>query len=114
MAAYDSGCLKTEQGGYILEQGEYILSIRADSHTVLDEAAFTVEADRDYSETGRSSDKTSATNQFESYSAGRVEYLSRADHFANRDTALAGPPAGGVPDGRRHPGGNRRQVGGLL
>ena len=42
MAAYDSGCLKTEQGGYILEQGEYILSIRADSHTVLDEAAFTV------------------------------------------------------------------------
>ena len=91
MAAYDSGCLKTEQGGYILEQGEYILSIRADSHTVLDEAAFTVEADRDYSETGRSSDETPATNQFESYSAGRVEYLSRADHFANRDTALAGP-----------------------
>lgn len=91
MASYDSGAVKTSQGGYILEAGDYTVSIRSDSHTVLDEAAFNVAADIDYSMEGRESDLTTANNQFEDYSAGKVEYLSRADGFANYEQVLSGP-----------------------
>ena len=56
MASYDSSALKTANGGYILEAGEYILSIRADAHTELDSVSFTVDADIDYSVNGRESD----------------------------------------------------------
>ena len=91
MASYDSECIKTENGGYILEEGSYTSSIRSDSHTVLDEVTFSVDADIDYSEDGRSSDLTAATNAFEDYSAGDVVYLSRADGFANYEEATAAP-----------------------
>ncbi len=90
-AAYDVG-LKIAGGGYILEAGEYIVSLRADSHTVLDEASFTVDADISYAE-GRSSDLTPATNQFEDYARGSFEQLSRAGHFANYASATAAPSA---------------------
>ncbi|MCD8189224.1 MAG: glycoside hydrolase family 3 C-terminal domain-containing protein [Clostridiales bacterium] len=91
MASYDSSCIKTENGGYILEAGDYTISIRSDSHTVLDEETFTLDEDIDYSVTGRESDGTVATNQFEDYSAGDVTYLSRADGFANYDEVTAAP-----------------------
>lgn len=91
MASYDSGGIKTENGGYILEAGTYNISIRANSHDILDSSEFTVDADIDYSETGRSSDQTAATNQFQDYSAGNVTYLSRADGFANMQAALSAP-----------------------
>ena len=91
LASYDSKSLKTANGGYVLEAGEYGISIRSDSHHVIAEERFTVAADIDYSQTGRSSDFTSPTNQFEDYSAGRVEYLSRADGFANYAAATAAP-----------------------
>lgn len=91
MASYDSSGIKTEHGGYILEAGEYVISLRSDSHTVLAESVFTVAEDQDYSVDGRESDLVTAVNQFEEYSAGNVEYLSRADHFANYESALAGP-----------------------
>lgn len=91
MAAYDSTGIKVEGGGYILEEGEYIISLRADSHTVIDEETFTVSEDIDYSEDGRTSDLTAAVNQFQDYSAGDVTYLSRADHFANYEEATAAP-----------------------
>lgn len=91
MAAYDSNCLKTANGGYVLEAGEYILSVRSDSHTILDEASFTVDADIDYSVDGRASDDAVAVNQFQDYSAGDVTYLSRADGFANYAEATAAP-----------------------
>lgn len=91
MASYDSNGIKTENGGYILEAGNYNVSIRANSHDVLDSAEFTVAEDIDYSQNGRSSDNTVATNQFQDYSAGRVTYLSRADHFANLEAATAAP-----------------------
>ena len=93
MASYDSNCLKTANGGYVLEAGDYEISIRSDSHTVLDSAAFHVDADIDYSETGRSSDGIAANNVFEDYSAGNVTYLSRADGFANYEEATAAPAA---------------------
>lgn len=91
LASYDSKGLKTENGGYVLEAGDYEISVRANSHDVLDQETFHLDADIDYSADGRTSDDTPATNQFQDYSAGNVTYLSRADHFANRETALAAP-----------------------
>lgn len=83
MAAYDSEGIKLECGGYILEAGEYVLSVRSDSHTVCDSRTFTVAEDTDYSLNGRSSDQTPAVNRFEDYARGGFEQLSRADGFAN-------------------------------
>lgn len=91
MAAYDSRGIKTEHGGYILEAGDYRLSVRSDSHTVLDEETFHVDSDINYSSEGRKSDDATAVNQFQDYSAGTVTYLSRADGFANYDAATAPP-----------------------
>ena len=85
LAAYDSEGIKVQGGGYILEAGEYGFSIRSDSHTVLAEASFTVDADIDYSQDGRSTDQIPAVNQFEEYARGTFEVLSRAGGFANYD-----------------------------
>lgn len=87
MASYDSSEIKVAGGGYILEAGEYTISLREDSHTVIAEEKFTVDADIDYSKTGRSSDETVATNQFEDYSRGQFTELSRKDGFANYEEA---------------------------
>ena len=89
MASYDTG-LKIEGGGYILEAGDYTISLRSDSHTVIAEESFTVDEDISYAD-GRSSDLVPATNQFEDYARGEFEQLSRADHFANYETATAAP-----------------------
>lgn len=91
MAAYDSTGIKTANGGYVLEAGEYRISVRSDSHTVLDEETFRVDADINYEAEGRASDDTVAVNQFQDYSTGNVTYLSRADGFANYDEATAAP-----------------------
>ncbi|BFL47967.1 glycoside hydrolase family 3 N-terminal domain-containing protein [Lactonifactor longoviformis] len=91
MAAYDSTGIKTANGGYVLEAGEYQLSVRSDSHTVLDEETFRVDADVNYETEGRASDEKTAVNQFQEYSAGNVTYLSRADRFANYEEATAAP-----------------------
>lgn len=91
MAAYDSTGVKTENGGYVLEAGEYHLSVRSDSHTVLDEETFLVDADINYETEGRASDEITAVNQFQDYSKGSVTYLSRADGFANYAAATAPP-----------------------
>lgn len=82
MASYDSEGIKVQGGGYILEAGQYEISLREDSHTVVDTESFTVDTDIDYSE-GRSSDETKATNQFQDYSRGEFTQLSRSDGFAN-------------------------------
>ena len=88
-AAYDDG-VKLSGGGYILEAGEYIVSVRSNSHTVLDEASFTVASDLDY-RSGRPSDLTPATNQFQDYARGSFVQLSRKDGFANYAQATAAP-----------------------
>lgn len=93
LASYDSACIKTENGGYILEAGEYHFSVRADSHTVLDEEVYALSEDIDYGQNGRESDKTAAVNVFTEYAKGDVTYLSRADGFKNYEEALAGPKA---------------------
>ena len=90
MASYDSSCLKTQNGGYVLEAGEYTMSIRSDSHTVLDSKTFTLDADIDYSVNGRTSDNAVAVNQFDDIASDHA-VLSRTDHFANYDEAVAAP-----------------------
>lgn len=91
MASYDSNEIKLAGGGYILEAGEYTISVRSDSHTVVAEETFTVESDIDYSKDGRSSDDTAAVNVFNDYTRGDFIELSRADGFANAGTSWAGP-----------------------
>lgn len=91
LASYDSTGIKTANGGYVLEAGEYTISVRSDSHTEIASETFTVEDDIIYEETARQSDDTAAVNQFQDYAAGNVTYLSRADGFANYDEATAAP-----------------------
>ena len=88
-ASYDVG-LKVPGGGYILEAGDYTVSVRSDSHTVVAEESFSVGSDVSYAD-GRASDLVPATNQFEPYARGDFELLSRADGFANYEAAVAAP-----------------------
>ncbi|MBR3154483.1 MAG: glycoside hydrolase family 3 C-terminal domain-containing protein [Lachnospiraceae bacterium] len=98
LASYDSSAIKTENGGYVLEAGEYMISARADAHTVLAEQTFSVNEDIDYSETGRASDLETAVNRFESYANAGITYLSRANGFANYAEATAAPTDYAMPD----------------
>lgn len=87
MASYDENNAKA----YVLEKGDYVISINSDSHTVLDQKTYTVDKDVVYTgENKRASDNTAATNVFED-AKGDVTYLSRADHFANYEEATAAP-----------------------
>ena len=87
MASYDENNAKA----YVLEKGDYVISINSDSHTVLDQKTYTADADVIYEgENKRASDDTAATNVFED-AKGDVTYLSRADHFANYEEATAAP-----------------------
>ena len=87
MASYDENNAKA----YVLEKGDYVISINSDSHTVLDQKTYTADKDVVYKgENKRASDDTAATNVFED-AKGDVTYLSRADHFANYEEAIAAP-----------------------
>lgn len=87
MASYDENNAKA----YVLEKGNYVISINSDSHTVLDQKTYTADKDVVYKgENKRTSDDTAATNVFED-AKGDITYLSRADHFANYEEATAAP-----------------------
>jgi beta-glucosidase len=87
MASYDENNAKA----YVLEKGDYVISINSDSHTVLDQKTYTADDDVVYKEENkRVSDDTAATNVFED-AKGDVTYLSRADHFANYEEATKAP-----------------------
>ena len=87
MASYDENNAKA----YILEKGDYVISINSDSHTVLNQKTYTADKDVVYKgENKRASDDTAATNVFED-AKGDVTYLSRTDHFANYEEATAAP-----------------------
>lgn len=87
MASYD----ENNAEAYVLEKGDYVISINSDSHTVLDQKTYTADKDVVYKgENKRASDDTAATNVFED-AKGDVTYLSRADHFANYEEATAAP-----------------------
>ncbi|MDD6359789.1 MAG: glycoside hydrolase family 3 C-terminal domain-containing protein [Parafannyhessea umbonata] len=83
MASYDYTHAKSEKGAYVLEAGDYQVSLRRNSHDVVDTR--TVHVDRDYvfddaHDGKRASDKQTATNEFDDVSNGDgITYLSRAD-----------------------------------
>src|SRR5690625_4124766 len=74
MASYDA----ENEAAYVLEKGDYTLSIRSDSHTVIDEVDFTEEATIVYDQ--RSTDEIPVTNQFD-FAEGDVTYLSRKNRL---------------------------------
>lgn len=85
MASYD---YKTEKA-YVLEAGDYVISLREDAHTVIAEQNISVANTIVYSgDNKRESDEVTATNQFDEVSAmftddatesGKVLNMSRAD-----------------------------------
>ncbi len=87
MASYDTygaGC-------YVLEAGDYQISINSDSHNKIASDVVTVADAITYDANNkRESDDVAATNQF-SFAEGDVTYLSRADGFANYAEATAAP-----------------------
>ena len=93
MASYDvngAGC-------YVLEAGDYIVSVNSDSHNIIKAQTYTVDKTVTYNESNpRQSDDKAATNLF-GYADGDLTYLSRADHFANYDEATAGPSTYTMP-----------------
>ncbi len=87
LASYDY----QDNGCYVLESGDYIISVNSDSHNIDDSEVYTVADEIVYNEDNkRDSDETAATNEFD-FAAGDVTYLSRADGFANYDEATAAP-----------------------
>ncbi len=98
MASY-STVANGGKGAYVLESGDYVISINSDSHNILDSQTYTVTSTIDYSG-GRSTDQTPAVNQFDS-AAGDVTYLSRKDGFANYDEATAAPASLSMSDAHK-------------
>jgi beta-glucosidase len=88
MASYDQKGAKA----WVLEKGDYGVSIQSDSHTVLASKTVTVADTITYNTKGNThnGDKTPATNEFDN-AQGDVDYLSRAGHFANYAAATAAP-----------------------
>ena len=82
-------------GAYVLEAGDYVISINSDSHTVIDSETYNVGSTVTYTD-GRASDETPAVSQF-GYAQGDVTYLSRKDGFANIEEALAYPEDFNMP-----------------
>ncbi|WP_018142847.1 glycoside hydrolase family 3 N-terminal domain-containing protein [Alloscardovia criceti] len=89
MASYDM----SGDGAYVLESGDYEVSINSDSHTKLDSKTVNVASTIRYDGSNtHDGDKTAATNQFaDADGDGTVTYLSRANNFANLAEATAAP-----------------------
>ena len=87
MASYDD---KNEKA-YVLEAGDYEISLRTDAHTVVDTRKHTVNETIVYGEdNARATDEVAATNQLDAANGG-LTYLSRANGFANYAEATAAP-----------------------
>lgn len=94
MASYDAAGAKA----YVLEEGDYLISVRSDSHNIIEEKAYHVASTITYGQGNqRSTDAVVATNQFD-YALGDVTYLSRADGFANYAAATAAPASLSIAD----------------
>lgn len=83
MASYDT----YNKGCYVLEKGDYIVSINSDSHNVIESKTYSVDNDVVY-DNGRSTDLVPAVNRFGfAENMQQVVYLSRKDKFANYEDA---------------------------
>ncbi len=97
LASYDYQNAKA----YVLEAGDYVLSINRDSHNVIDSKTYKVKTTVTYDgDNKRSSDKVTATNQFD-YAEGDLTYLSRKDGFANYEEATAAPTNFEMPEDQK-------------
>ena len=87
MASYDT----YGHGCYVVEKGDYVISINADSHNTIATKTYTVAEDIVYNESNpRSTDVDAATNEFGfAENTEQITYLSRKDGFANYDAATA-------------------------
>ena len=87
MASYD----EKGAGCYVLEQGDYVISVNSDSHNIFDSKTYTLGNTITYNESNpRKSDDAAATNKLQD-AQGNVVFLSRADKFANYAAATAAP-----------------------
>lgn len=87
MASFD----ELGEGCYVLEQGDYIISVNANSHEILDSKTYHQDSTVVYNEGNpRASDDTAAVARFSDLRSG-VTYLSRKDGFANYAQATAAP-----------------------
>lgn len=97
MASYDYQNAKA----YVLEAGDYVISINSDSHNVIDSKVYNVaETEVFGADNKRASDEVAVTNQFD-YAAGEVTYLSRADQFANYEEATKAPSTYTMPEDQK-------------
>lgn len=79
-------------GAYVLEAGDYEISINLDSHNKIDSQTYTVSSTVTYGEgNARSTDLVAATVSFGFAEGADHVYLSRADGFANYAVATARP-----------------------
>ena len=88
LASYDAVNAKA----YVLEAGDYKISARSNSHDIISEKTYTVDAAQTFNtaDNTHDGDKIVATNQFDD-AKGDVTYLSRAGRFANLAEATAAP-----------------------
>ncbi len=94
LASYDYQDAKA----YVLEAGDYEISINTDSHNKIDSKNYTVAETVTFDgDNKRESDQVAATNQFD-YAMGEITTLSRADGFANYDEATAAPKSFELPE----------------
>lgn len=101
MASFDSSA-NGGKGAYVLEAGDYVVSINKDAHTIIHSEKVTVSSTVTYSGSAkRSTDETVAENHFQGENGegnGSITYLSRADHFKNKDEALKAPTQLEMPE----------------
>ena len=94
MASYDV----EGEGCYVLESGDYEISINTDSHNIIDSQTYTVGNTVVYDEDhARSTDNTAAVNRFD-FAKGKIAYLSRENNFVNYEEAMAGPSTYSMPE----------------
>lgn len=90
MASYDENAAGGE-GAYVLEAGDYQISINRNAHEQLGSAVWALDSTITYDDANpRSTDKQAAHNEFEGDDLG-LTVLSRANGFANLADATAGP-----------------------
>lgn len=94
MASFDT----YGKGCYVLEAGDYEISVNSDSHNKISSAVYYADKDIVYDKANaRTSDKAAAETKL-GFAEGNVEYLSRAGHFANLKAATAAPADYKLPE----------------
>ena len=97
MASYDTSAANGT-GAYVLESGDYVISLNENSHEVISEQVWNCPETVTYdSSNPRSTDETVAQNQFQDVEIEAL-YLSRANGFANYEEAIAAPTDFSLPE----------------